>query len=194
MHFCILIGMYFPELARIPIGFLPFLSQLLARACFRQNLWAMSPSYRSRPWRTTLCPYGSKCVSLGCPRAHSLAELLPPDEAAERLDAVWKEGVDRWFGQILSQRQIELLMSYYQVTPTHMVPLWMHGLLYVLRHQNYVEHLHFSWDYDLSSDLVSLQDRRSGPVPFVYMESLWEDLEARRRLLAREQAESTETI
>ena len=64
-------------------------------------------------------------------------------EAFERHDQVWREGVDRWYGQALSDEQINLLLRYYHETPFYMVPSWMHGLLYVLRRQNYVEHLHF---------------------------------------------------
>jgi len=73
-----------------------------------------------------------------------------------------------------------------------MVPLWMHGLLFALRHQNFVEHLHFPWDYDLWSDIEMLKARRQGPVPFVYMETLWSDLQRRRMLLEEEQVSVTE--
>ena len=80
------------------------------------------------------------------------------------------------------------------IRPTIWVPLWMHGLVYALRLQNLVEHLHFPWDYDLRNDLAMLEIRRGGPVPFVYMDTLWEDLERRRQLLAREQCEVTKSL
>ena len=63
----------------------------------------------------------------------------------------------------------------------------MHGLLYLLRGQNYVEHMHFPWDYDICSDISWLQGFRRGPVPFEYMPSLWEALHKRDALLELEQ-------
>jgi len=95
--------------------------------------------------------------------------------------------VDRWYGQTLSSEQISTLLVYYRETPIYMVPLWMHGLLYLLRGQNYVEHLHFPWDYDICSDISWLQGFRRGPVPFDYMPSLWKSLHKRDALLELEQ-------
>ena len=109
-------------------------------------------------------------------------------EATERHDQVWREGVDRWYGQALSDEQINLLLRYYHETPLYMVPLWMHGLLYVLRRQNYVEHLHFPWDYDICTDIAWLKRFRRGLVPFVYMASLWDALHERLELLELEQS------
>ena len=104
-------------------------------------------------WRIRLCPYGSQCSDWHCAHAHELSELRPPMEAFGRHDQVWREGVDRWYGQALSDEQINLLLRYYHETPFYMVPLWTHGLFYVLRRQNYVEHLHFPWDYGICSDI-----------------------------------------
>ena len=78
-------------------------------------------------------------------------------------------------------------MAYYEETPLYMVPLWMHGLVYALRRNNYVEHLHMPWDYGLYDDLAFLSQCRRGPPPLTFMTSLWVDLEKRRELLETEQ-------
>jgi len=83
--------------------------QHLARACFLPVMPSVDGRYT---WRTKLCGYGKKCQIDGCQRAHRLSELLPPDEGSERLDSVWRNGVDRWYGQALSHEQINLLLRY----------------------------------------------------------------------------------
>ena len=136
---------------------------------------------------TRLCRNGPECRIPHCPRAHSLCQLGPPNEVCEKQDCIWNDGVDRWFGQVLSDEQIDLLLVYHHVTPCHLVSIWMHGLIYVLRGGHYVEHMHMSWDYGLCADIDCLKMARRGPVPFVYMASSWGDLHRRRHMLELEQ-------
>ena len=147
----------------------------------------MSQRHGRHAWRTSLCKYGPNCQIYQCSRAHTLCQLRSPDEGSEQHDSIWHDGVDRWCGQELSREQIKLLLRYYHETPFYMVPPWMHGLLYVIRAQNYVEHLHMPWDYGLCEDIEFLKRYRRGRVPFVYMAYLWEDLHERRNMLELEQ-------
>ena len=50
-------------------------------------------------YRCVLCWYDRRCKRETCRYAHSLDELLPPDERVVELPRVWKDGVYRWYGQ-----------------------------------------------------------------------------------------------
>ena len=148
----------------------------------------MATSEQQCAWRTSLGTNGPDCQEPDCSRAHRLCELRPPNESQERHEAIWDDGVDRWYGQVLSDAQQDLLHDYYRETPPHMVPLWMHGLAFALRRTHLVEHVHMPWDYGLYNDLALLCQYRRGPLPFEFMKTLWADMEKRRELLDMEEA------
>ena len=81
-------------------------------------------------WRCELCRHGPACGmhrTGNCWFAHSLAELLPPRERDREYVGVWRDGVDRYFGQhmnnwIVSNSTTIVLLSrrdQYGLVPWH---------------------------------------------------------------------------
>jgi len=77
----------------------------------------MEDSAASDAWRISLCPLGGECRDENCPLAHRLCELRPPNEAEQLYREIWASGVDRWYGQALSEEQVKIVMDYYEQTP-----------------------------------------------------------------------------
>lgn len=120
-----------------------------------------------------------------CHYAHSLRELLPPDETDEIDEGAWDE-CDRWYGQAMTSDQLSRIQQLYMTTPPHCIPVWAHGLRYwcmktTLPHDNFLE-----WDYGLTRDVRELIFYRYGQEsPFEFVEGLWAQLETRREGLAQ---------
>ena len=78
-------------------------------------------------WRSQLCAHGPTCSRYAagtCGFAHSLAGLLPPDEYFQTYDGVWSDVVDRWYGQQMTQHQVDRIRRYYWDTPELERPVW----------------------------------------------------------------------
>ena len=97
-------------------------------------------------------------------RAHSLSELLPPDESARHFPAAWS-GCDRWYGQTMKQAQLNLFQRYHVQTPMSEIPPWAHGLRRYYGRVDLKPDEFMPWDYGLSKDLQLLCHHRRGPIP-----------------------------
>ena len=54
--------------------------------------------------------------------------MLPPRETTTSYDLVWKDGVDTWYGQSMTAKQIQRIGWYYEETPARERPVWAQGL------------------------------------------------------------------
>ena len=136
-------------------------------------------------WRVKLCRVGPACDLADCIHAHSLSELLPPDERYVSSVQAWAEGVDRWYGQQMTSEQLHIIDYYRQVTPIYDLPVWVHGLRFATEPclTLYLCDEYMTWDYGLSHDLQMLCRCRTGSLPFLFMPLLWGKLSQRRQLL-----------
>ena len=68
-------------------------------------------------WRCQLCDHGPDCSMLKngtCGFAHSLAEVLPPNEKITTYGGVWRDGVDPLYAQQMSDRQTARVSGYWK--------------------------------------------------------------------------------
>ena len=146
-------------------------------------------------WCTQLCSHGPGHTSSRdepCRFAHSLGELRAPIEIRFRYDHYWREQqVDRFYGQDLSQRQIERFKHYWDTGPRDDRPSWAVGLRLLLKRQECTQGMAHSWDFGLSLDLEVLRSLRnydhSAPrLPFMYYEDLWPRLRRRQAAMNRD--------
>ena len=137
-------------------------------------------------WRCRLCRHGPGHASSTCTFAHSLSELVPPDERFAHYSHVWTDGVDRWFGQPMHPQQRSILKEYYLNTPTYEVPVWTIGWLWFDAsgdEEEFPVPHGLPWDYGLSMDVDLLCRNRSGDLPFQFHDELWPRLMARKTRL-----------
>ena len=64
-------------------------------------------------WRVRLCHHGLFCSYQNCGFAHNLSDLRAPNESQRLYDLAWQIGVDRWYGQYLTDEQIHIIQYYY---------------------------------------------------------------------------------
>ena len=137
-----------------------------------------------RLWRCRLCKHGADHGRHHpeCNFAHSLCELLPPDERFEIYPQAWSRGVDRFYGQPMSEEQVNRIKSYHDHTPWHEVPVWVYALRFSQSLKtSFVIDYYFPWDYGLSTDCQLLcRYRVGGRMPFESMPGLWERLHRHR--------------
>ena len=135
-------------------------------------------------WRTQLCKYGPQCRREKCWRAHRLCDLRGPDEVHAPQDAIWRCGVDRWFGQTMSTYQLGLIGMYYRETAPGDFPQWVFGLLRMVSGSAWEGDVYLEWDYGLTMDAEMLAVyRRDTRLPFKYMAGLWTSMQTRREEL-----------
>ena len=113
------------------------------------------------------------CTFEDCSFAHQLSELRAPHERDQHYDQAWKEGVDGWYGQIMTKDQISIIKRYLRDTPLRDAPAWVNGLRYATDAKHLDEDHYIQWDYGLSMDLEMLCNHRRGRVPFEFMPHLW---------------------
>ena len=94
-------------------------------------------------------------------------------------DAAWRDGVDRWYGQSMTEEQLDLIAKYHQDDPGE-VPPWVYGLRHILTGKEWDFAGYLEWDYGLDMDLELLCHHRRGRLPFEFMLHLWHILGARR--------------
>ena len=143
--------------------------------------------------RIQLCSHGVACpywAAGTCGFAHSLAELLPPREVDREYRGVWTDGVDRWYGQEQSHRQIQRIKEYHRREHECEIPVWVKGLAWFHTNKAVNSYLAQPWDFGLWQDVDTLKRSRRvlGPVPFSWARradgtSIWEALERRRDAL-----------
>jgi len=94
-------------------------------------------------------------------------------------DDAWKDGVDRWYGQIMQPEQMNHFSYYYEKTQFFDVPDWARGLHYVWKGPHVLSDRYHMWDYGLTMDVELLRRSRGGRLPFEFMPNLWIILGAR---------------
>ena len=119
-------------------------------------------------YRCVLCWYERRCKRETCRYAHSLDELLPPDERVVELPRVWKDGVYRWYGQAVDASVVWHIRSLYLQTPKCQRPVWATGCLWFYKClPKYVRIDELPYDFGVYQDLeVVRMFRLSQEYPF----------------------------
>ena len=135
-------------------------------------------------WRTALCRHGPGCCYPGCRFAHSLCELRRPDETLVGYDVQWSQGhIDRFYGQRMSEDQLQLIRKYYMELPSCDVPLWAIGLRLLVHNRESSKGFAYPWDFGLVRDYDDLLEARVGrSCPFEMWPDLWARLSRRREI------------
>ena len=129
-----------------------------------------------------------------CGFAHSLKELRPPDERDATYRGVWKDGVDRWYGQCMSEEQMERIAKYISKTAACDIPTWCHALQWYAygapdddeRYASYPDDFSITQNWECVS-MYRKDERR----PFYWAPDLWSRIERRRAaMLHREYMQS----
>ena len=140
-------------------------------------------------WRTRLCRHGPThgISTPSCQFAHSLLQLRPPDERYRLYPKVWDGGVDRWYGQAMTDEQLGLISDYYKQSPYFEIPLWARGLTCYDRYGDADDDGDLPWAYGLTMDCDFLVLYRADEqLPFEFAPGLWSLLKHRRSRLWRE--------
>ena len=140
-------------------------------------------------WHCMLCKHGPTCRRLKertCEFAHSLGELRPPYERNWTYDGVWKDGVDKWFGQAMAQYDVNRVKWYYKNTPANDIPVWAHGVNWYHNPQaDQAQFDRFPADFGIEEAWLAVRaNRKSGRRPFEWAENLWPRIAERKRRLA----------
>ena len=138
-------------------------------------------------WRTSLCRHGAG-HALWDPRcrfAHQLSDLRAPDESRVSYATQWGQfTMDRFYGQRMSEEQMDRIRRYYVQTPACDRPLWAIGLSLLARDRETIKGFALPWDFGLVRDYDDLLDRRyRRECPFQCMRWLWYRLDCRRERL-----------
>ena len=93
--------------------------------------------------------------------------------------------MDRFYGQHMSQQQIDRIRMYYVATLPCDVPLWANALFLLVLNQECHCGRAYSWDFGLVRDYDDLMEARYDPwtCPFHVWHGLWDRLSRRRSLL-----------
>lgn len=104
-----------------------------------------------------------------CRFAHRLSDLLPPRECRQEYVGVWRDGVDRWYGQDMSVVQLERIKKYYKETHPRDKPVWAYALKWFYAQEQLGMYPMFEWDFGIWQDALSLQRGRiQDRLPFVW--------------------------
>ena len=98
--------------------------------------------------RTQLCKHGPRHRLPGCHFAHSLSELRCPDERVQLYPEAWCR-VDRFYGQALSQDQLERFQLYWSAAEWWNLPAWAIALHLLEAHQECYRGMAYPWDFGL---------------------------------------------
>jgi len=146
-----------------------------------------NPASARELWRTSLCRHGPRhgIRHSECRFAHSLLELRGPDESRVSYAAQWRQcTMDRFYGQRMTDEQLERIRSYYAELPRCDLPLWAIGLRLIASNEESIMGFAYPWDFGLTRDyddlLAARHDRRR---PFEPWPELWERLNRRRGIL-----------
>ena len=136
-----------------------------------------------------------------CGFAHSLAEVLPPNEKTTTYCGVWRDGVDRFYAQQMSERQIARVDRYWRkFSATFERPVWCYGMLWWFQERPLREHPELGWDFGIWQDVDTMKRaRKLEVVPFEWARNrnglcIWDRLEARRDALRRAAARLPRSI
>ena len=104
-----------------------------------------------------------------CGYAHSLQELMPPNETLALYNGMWSDGVDRFFGQHMPDYQLARIKRYWDKTPDHERPTWCRCLAWYQGKHALDAFPHCSWDFGIWQDLQSLRvTRKVYKLPFCW--------------------------
>ena len=87
-------------------------------------------------------------------------DLLPPREWRKEYPGVWKDGVDRWYGQDMPVEQLERIKKYYKETHSRDKPVWAYALRWFYAQEPLGMYPMFQWDFGIWQDALSLQRGR----------------------------------
>ena len=133
-------------------------------------------------YRCQLCWPGLRCNRSLCRYAHSLDELLPPNEQTVDLPAVWRDGVHRWYGQQVEAEALESIEAWYWRTPPRERPVWATGCLwFYFRLPSFVCIADLPYDFGVFQDLLVVKmNRASKGWPFQWAPGFCARIEERR--------------
>ena len=131
---------------------------------------------------TRLCDIGPDHQDPDCPYAHKLSELRAPDESRQSYRLIWDSFcVDRFYGQAVSDDQLQRIKFYYDATPSCDLPLWARALALICSHRERENGFAYPWDFGLLSDYWTIRVRRPyGGQLFAGFDGLWGRLLVRR--------------
>ena len=136
-------------------------------------------------YRVELCYHCMDCTynKCGvCSYAHQLSELMPPNESVRVYEGVWKDGVDRFFGQVMSDEQIQRIRVYYERTEPMDRPVWARGLYWYCTRKGSFEDC--PYDFGLEQDWKTVRMFRVySRQPFQWAPHLWDRIAQRRERL-----------
>ena len=129
-----------------------------------------------------LCRHGWTCrhrQAGDCSYAHVLHELRPPNESCRPYPGVWRDGVDRFYGQRMGREQIERIKTYYNEAPRCDRPMWSHALYWYVSERGSFDD--YPYDFGLEQDWKSVcMFRVPSKQPFEWAPRLWDRIEQRR--------------
>ena len=127
--------------------------------------------------KVELCKHGPscKCRAQGiCGFAHSLAELLPPNESRQPYPGVWSDGTDRFYGQKLHDDQVVRIHKYWKETPACDTPQWAKAVHWFYGGLALHEYAECQADFGIEQDWRSLARMRcQWRRPFRWAEGVW---------------------
>ena len=131
-------------------------------------------------YRTQLCRYGLPCSDDGRTYVHRRSELRALYEVEDDRSYAWATyRVDRWFGQVLSDSQLQTLFACLSGTPISEIPIWALGMQWFYRYMPSSYASCCGWDFNLSADISSHQRYRRDP-DISFEPRLWQSLETRK--------------
>ena len=105
-------------------------------------------------WRCQLCDHGPECSmrdSGACCYAHSLGEVLPRRERISTYRALWRHGVDRFYGQRMTDHQIARINWYWEnYTAPYERLVWCQGMQWWHEGHGLMEHPDLGWDLGIT--------------------------------------------
>ena len=129
-----------------------------------------------------LCRHGWTCrhrQAGDCSYAHVLHELRPPNESCRPYPGVWRDGVDRFYGQRMGREQIERIKTYYNEAPRCDRPMWSHALYWYVSERGSFDD--YPYDFGLEQDWKSVcMFRVPSKQAFEWAPHLWDRIEQRR--------------
>ena len=147
--------------------------------------YGMDSSFNPDLLCVELCRHGITCKRRkagSCGYAHALQELRPPDESRRGYGGVWKDGVDRFYGQRMTETQIERVMWYYERTRESDRPMWSHALRWYITREDL--HSELPADFGIEQDWKSVSMfRKPTARPFCWAAGFWKSISKRRQIL-----------
>ena len=130
-----------------------------------------------------------------CGFAHSLGELRPPDERICLYKQFWTDGVDRWYGQCMTEEQFERVLQYVRKTALCDMPTWCQGLMWYVTSApaDAERYRSFPADFNINQDWDSVRMyRKDKHRPFYWCPDFWRRVLHRR--VAMQQRERQERM